>query len=277
MNNREPLSFLVTKEYRRFCEFCEACRRYKYVGLCFGVPGVGKTLSARQYARWDRIEPHLSGYPKRDSSGEIVPLPEEISTHHALFYTTPVSVTPGRIEREVNWLHRKLNCLAYTKISMSEEGKRLYPDPFTFPNHVELMIVDEAERAKMAGLEQLRDFYDHLEIGLVLIGMRGLEKQIARHPQFYSRVGFVHEFRPLSAEETRFILEHKWEDLGTAIDYDDFTDTEAVASVVRITGGNFRLIQRLCSQIARLMEINETKVITKELVEAAQQSLIIGS
>ncbi len=83
--------------------------------------------------------------------------------------------------------------------------------------------------------------------------------------------------KPLSTEEMHFVLQHKWRELGFQIDLSDFTDAEAVAAIIRITGGNFRLLQRLFSQIERVMLINELRYVTKEVVESARELLIIGS
>jgi len=49
-----------------------------------------------------------------------------------------------------------------------------------------------------------------------------------------------------------------------------------MATVIRITGGNFRLLHRLLTQIARLAEINALSQITREVVETARESLVIG-
>lgn len=48
---------------------------------------------------------------------------------------------------------------------------------------IELLIIDEANRLKDAGLELVRDFADCGEFGLVF-----LEKRVARAPQLYSRI-----------------------------------------------------------------------------------------
>jgi DNA transposition AAA+ family ATPase len=113
---------------------------------------------------------------------------------------------------------------------------------------------------------------------MILIGMPGIEKRLARYPQLYSRIGFVHEYRTLSAAELLFVLQHHWSKLGLTLSADDFTDAEAIAAVARITSGNFRLVQRLFAQIQRIMEINSLSTITREVVETARESpLVIGS
>lgn len=145
-----------------------------------------------------------------------------------------------------------------------------------YREHTELIIVDEADRLKLQSLEQLRDTFDRSGVGLVLLGMPGMEKRLSRYPQLYSRVGFVHEFKPLSQEEMIFILEHKWSELGLNLKADDFMNVEAIPAVARITQGNFRLLQRLLAHIERLLAINGFKLVSKELVEVARESLVIG-
>jgi DNA transposition AAA+ family ATPase len=111
---------------------------------------------------------------------------------------------------------------------------------------------------------------------MILVGMPGIEKRLARYPQLYSRIGFVHEYRTLSSEELVFVLQHHWSKLHLALAADDFTDAEAIAAVARITGGNFCLVERLFAQVQRIMEINNLATITREVVETARESLVIG-
>lgn len=43
-----------------------------------------------------------------------------------------------------------------------------------------------------------------------------------------------------------------------------------------MTGGNFRLLTRLLTQIERVLEVNELQLISIEVVEVARDSLVIG-
>lgn len=247
--------FIVTKEYRRFVEFCDACRRQRYIGICFGPPGVGKTLSAREYAGWD-----TSGTRLVDAS------------NRAILYTPSVANNPRQILNDIQRLRERLS---YRVLDTSPPS--FEPKPWPPPDCTELLIIDEADRLKMAALEQVRDCYDRNCFGVVLIGMPGIEKRLSRYAQLYSRVGFVHQYRPLSVEELQGILQQKWGDLGLKLQASDFTDTETVTAIARMTNGNFRLVQRLFAQIERILQINNLQVITKEVVETARESLVIGT
>jgi DNA transposition AAA+ family ATPase len=147
----------------------------------------------------------------------------------------------------------------------------------TMPDPTDLIIIDEADRLKTASLEQVRDIFDQSDLGMVLIGMPGLEKRLSRYPQFYSRVGFVHAFHPLSTVQMRTLLGRKWSPSGVILPEDGVREEATLAAIIRITGGNFRLLHRLLTQIARIVEINALAKVTQEVVEAAREALVIGA
>lgn len=71
-------------------------------------------------------------------------------------------------------------------------------------------------------------------------------------------------------------MEYKWAYLGIDIKLEDFSDYEAIATIIKITKGNFRLMHRLFAQIDRILRINQINKITVEVVEADRDSLVIG-
>ncbi len=187
-------------------------------------------------------------------------------------FTPYVTITARQLLQEVH----------YRVDTLSGDIERAFNadyDPFDdfrleADSRTELVIIDEADRLKTSGLEQLRDFFDRADMGLILIGMPGFDRQLARYPQLYSRVGFAHQYRPLDPEDISPVLHHYWQQLGLPFDPTD--PQGAATAITRTTGGNFRLIERLMSQIARVLDINQLDVITAEVVDAARQTLVAG-
>lgn len=305
-------TFVETSEYERFQEFCDACRHYEYIGLCYGPPGVGKTLSARRYANWDKVEAY-----SKDNGGGVVGLSEVIGSN-VVFYTVSVVNSPKQLNSEVGLLRDKLHAFILEDLYREREARmaevyrrergeldsplrqgswyctdngaamrrtealeriraEFKPRFEERPDPTRLIVIDEADWLKMAGLEQLRAIFDRGDIGLVLIGMPDLEKRLARYAQLHSRVGFVHEFRPMAEKEVRGLLSQGWMPPGVALPGNWVSDEEAVAAILRITGGNFRLLERLLAQIARVLEVNNLRQVTPAVVEVARESLVIGT
>jgi DNA transposition AAA+ family ATPase len=263
--------FIVTKEHRRFTEFAHALRKHRTIGLCFGPAGVGKTLSARRHAHWDLAEPLLHTWGPREPSDAHVYA--ALARSRTMFYTPTVGGTLRELRTDLHRITSRVDsCIEQHRRTNSDEHCSVSRESM-----IELIIIDEAERLSTSALEHLRDLFDRSPLGLMLIGMPGIDKRMARYPQLYSRVGFAHHYRPLQGEELTFVLTRHWRHLGLSLDSADFTDTQAIAAISRITRGNFRLLHRLCVQIERILLINELTVITEEVVEAARSTLVIGA
>jgi hypothetical protein len=176
---------------------------------------------------------------------ESRPLFKEVSRSTVAFYTAPVVATPNYLMHEIDKTRRLLHHAAIERARRYEHVRMIRllnraeklrdrhrnPDGYrsaeadkaenayydqrdramrverTVPDPTALLVIDEADQLRMAGLEQVRDIFDRGSFGLVLIGMPGMEKRLARYPQFYSRIGFVHEFRPLTPKEIRRLLD----------------------------------------------------------------------
>ena len=50
----------------------------------------------------------------------------------------------------------------------------------------------------------------------------------------------------------------------------------SIARLVSMTGGNLRLLARLLTQVERVLGVNDSRVMSAEIIEAARDSLVIG-
>lgn len=260
--------FINTKPYKQFSEFCKACHNDKIIGLCYGPAGVGKTESARYYSKWYQINKSIEGYcsPTPIPACSIKRLNSILYTPSLLDQPTQVIHTIKEMQRKFSWIKEKDIYGEDIPMHAREENR----------NFAELLIIDEAERLKPQSFELIREIYDGGKTTFIFIGMPGIAKTLERYPQLYSRVGFVHQFKNLGKMEVEFILNKHLAKLGIEIDENDFTDQEVVSAIIRITNGNFRLINRVLKQSFRIMKVNRITILTKEIVDAARNCLLIG-
>src|SRR6476661_3737562 len=134
-----------------------------------------------------------------------------------LMYTPELTITARRLNLEVG-LH------VHSLSSDIERAPRPGYDP-EFDDETacrtELVIIDQADRPRKTRLEQLRDFFDRSDLGLILIGMPGFDRQLARYPQLYSRIGFAHQYQPLDPDDIPTVLAQYWDQLNFRVSADE--------------------------------------------------------
>ena len=178
--------FIATKEHRRFTECAHAIRTHRTIGVCFGPAGVGKTLAARRHAPWDLAEPLRQTWGPREPSDAKVYA--ALARARTVFHTPTVGGTLRELRQDLHLMTSRVeSCIDQHRRSHSADTRCVARDSM-----IELIIIDEAERLSTSALEHLRDMFDRTPLGLMLIGMPGIDKRMARYPQLYSRVGFAH-------------------------------------------------------------------------------------
>ena len=141
-----------------------------------------------------------------------------------------------------------------------------------------LLVVDEVQNLQLGALEELR-----MLSNITIDGRASLQTILLGQPQFRAMLGgkeleqlrqrvlASYHLGPLSEQETRAYVEHRLRTVGWRDD-PRWTD-DAFAALFRQTGGLPRRINTLCGRVLLYGALEETHVVTTEMVEATAAEL----
>ena len=140
---------------------------------------------------------------------------------------------------------------------------------------VRLILVDEADRLKVPSWSNFAICSTVMKSRFILIGMPGSRN--GWHAILSSTPAWA-SFMPSAAYALKNpgTAGRTFAEMGLTLPASGITDKEAVAAIIRITGGNFACCAA-SSQIERLLGINQFLAATAAVVEAARENLVIGT
>ena len=261
-NNDVRPTFVDTRQHQRFVEFCESCRLNRYIGVCTGRSGVGKTRSAETYSKWSVTGPLLIEPRHRNYA------PPNLAGFNSAIYTPDVSCTVTRVESAIKILRNRFDKLIESSLcwhnpqSWYDNQKRRF---------LEVLIIDKAQRLSIKCLEAICDFAEEHKLGIVLLGMPGFDRRIRNYDQINNLVGFYHIFNTPRTDELRAILEARWQRQQVTI------EDGAIEMLEKVTNSNIRKLVNINAEMSRVCELNSISIITPELVQLASKTLLLDT
>ena len=199
-------------------EIARTCHIENEIGVCCGDAGLGKTFAVKRY----NIE-HLD----------------------VILIEADFGYTPKVLFSEI---HKKLGFNGTGSIH-----SMLLDIVDKLKDSGRLIIVDEAEYLPYKALELLRRIYDKANVGILLVGMPKLLKNLrgesGQYTQLYSRVGIVKELSPLTKEDSLAILSSVT------------PDSESIyPQISTYCGCNTRVLAKLLVRALRIADLNEIEI-----------------
>jgi hypothetical protein len=71
------------------------------------------------------------------------------------------------------------------------------------------------------------------------------------------------------------LLNERWLPAGVRLP-DAVLAPDVISTLIPMSGGNFRLLSRLLTQVERILNVSQTEIVSKEIVTSARDSLVIG-
>jgi len=238
----QDIPFIVTTQVKEMSAVCCALIETGEMGVVYGEPGVGKTLTAEAISqKWQKR-----------------------SSPKAVYLEADVGSTPSGIAKKV------LRSMADLRPANAADATRIIEN-LTRESHWDLLIIDEAERLNHHSLEMLRSIYDRTRVPILLIGMFELVRHLRSHKKFYSRIGISYKYEPLSFHQLSGYLSNLHPLLADIEENDEKT---LLDFIYKTTRGEFRRINRLVKQAERVQKANNHPVLSLSVFESASELLL---
>ena len=229
--NNIDIPFVETSVAQDVYEIANTCHIESEIGVCCGYAGLGKTYAVKMYA---------------------------LEHTDVILIEADFGYTPKVLFSEI---HKKLGfegtgALHNMVVDIVDKLK----------NSGRLIIIDEAENLPYRALELLRRIYDKAKVGILLVGMPKLLKNLkgdkGQYTQLYSRVGVLAELKP--------IVDNDILNIASKITPNSVSIYSKLSA---FSGGNTRVLTKLLVRASRIATLNNT-TIDEDVLNAALSQLL---